>query len=66
MRAYDDSGEIIDVAHHCKDFKASGTAESRKNSSEISISCLTCSNWYTDGCISESYEGALKCMEKNQ
>lgn len=66
MKPFDDSNEIVDVAHHCKDFRARGSAESKKSSSELSVSCLTCNNWNTDGCISDSYDGALRCMEQNQ
>lgn len=66
MRDYDNSNEVIDVAHHCKNFKSSGKVQNKVYSSDLSVSCLTCQNWKTDGCISDSYDGALKCMEKNQ
>ncbi|HHW30806.1 MAG TPA: hypothetical protein GXX20_03895 [Clostridiaceae bacterium] len=66
MIPFYDSNEMIDVAQHCKNFRARGSTESKKGSSEMSVSCLTCNNWNTDGCISDSYDGALRCMEKNQ
>lgn len=67
MNRYDDeSHEIIDVGQHCNQFKKTDIATNKVESSEMSVSCMNCKHWNTDGCISESYEGALRCMEKNQ